>query len=731
MALLYLYFLRVNLMYRGLSKGSRKGFVLYIVIAIALGLFILIAGLNQFKSGAVLQLSKTVTQEKMIVVAQAAVNEMLAAVKGGINDSSTTIGGAVKTFWKSPSKGAPDLIYSCKFSGHSLPASADMAYEYLDNKGNVNGELYIYATDSIKSSGVISHIGFVKLVGKVTCEGVKDAVTITEQHDLKITDLSFPFLDKYAFFVKSFCPTINNLNKNFVVEGIKGAGKYSFVYLGNRNYPKCQEYPDGSLGSKNPPVLLDLDFNKDKTLLGAFFKEDACFEMKDAENVNKSKGNLFYSKKIKFSDFEGVMDKKTDFHKTKELRSIYAGLVRSANANWNGNTLSSVYQVILDFNAAGGQPQESETFLGLLQQVFEIWDYFYGYSDYQHVCPASDEAFGAIHPFSGLIEYFKKVKETNKAKFVGGAMPQFFGEDRKRPVYIDGPVYVRFFKVGLIDECMLNFNISGMNSEIPFPCIACNYEDPQDTFAGKDVSSVKKIDGMTKQLMSHPIDKLSINNFYFGAGENIENKPNVVSGGIKGYDVFHYLDPQLRTVSSFYDTGEDFKKERIKNIDGQDVLDLDGISLIYGKDKAAIDLSSVSRYRGKGMIVVFCGNCILGDLLPLNDDDNNTYLKLWLMGGRFFVKEDLSSATIKASLISMIKQSDNSNCSSSQEGAFVTKGVTTHVIGNVLIDSLLDMADKKNFKITHDPKVYGCDYPVRVSIGAPKSLYMIDYRGKD
>ena len=126
MALLYLYFLRVNLMYRGLSKGSRKGFVLYIVIAIALGLFILIAGLNQFKSGAVLQLSKTVTQEKMIVVAQAAVNEMLAAVKGGINDSSTTIGGAVKTFWKSPSKGAPDLIYSCKFSGHSLPAlSAD------------------------------------------------------------------------------------------------------------------------------------------------------------------------------------------------------------------------------------------------------------------------------------------------------------------------------------------------------------------------------------------------------------------------------------------------------------------------------------------------------------------------------------------------------------------------------------------------------------------------------
>ena len=92
------------------TYSKRRGFILYVVCALAIGLFILIASLNKFKSGAVLQLSKTVTQERMIVVAQAAINESLAAVKGGINDVNSNVGKAVRDFWKSK-KSASSVIW--------------------------------------------------------------------------------------------------------------------------------------------------------------------------------------------------------------------------------------------------------------------------------------------------------------------------------------------------------------------------------------------------------------------------------------------------------------------------------------------------------------------------------------------------------------------------------------------------------------------------------------------
>ena len=149
------------------SESNKKGFVLYIVCALAFGLFILVAGLSKFKTGAVLQLSTTVTQEKMIVVAQAAINEMLANVKGGINDASTSIGGSVKSFWKS-GKAAPANVASIKMALSSLPATKQMAEEHLGSDGKVEGEIYINVTDSINQCGVNSYIGFVKLVTSVT-----------------------------------------------------------------------------------------------------------------------------------------------------------------------------------------------------------------------------------------------------------------------------------------------------------------------------------------------------------------------------------------------------------------------------------------------------------------------------------------------------------------------------------------------------------------------------------
>lgn len=129
------------------------------------------------------------------------------------------------------------------------------------------------------------------------------------------------------------------------------------------------------------------------------------------------------------------------------------------------------------------------------------------------------------------------------------------------------------------------------------------------------------------------------------------------------------------------------------------------------------------------MIVTYGGNCLLGNLEPVDKD--NCYLKIILNSGRFFVDENQSNVTIWASLVSLVKNSDNSSVATNQEGGFFTKGVTTHLIGNLIIDDLFDIRDKTNFKITHDPRVYSNEYPVRVSVGAPKSLYQLDYNGKD
>ena len=723
-------------MLHSFTYSKRRGFVLYVVCALAIGLFILISSLNRFKSGAVLQLSKTVTQERMIVVAQSAINESLAAVKGGINDGTTTVGKAVKDFWVNK-KSAPAIVWSSNFTESNLPATKDIAGEYLGSKGNVGSEIRLYADEQIKEAGTNSYTGHLVIVGKVSCDGVNNAVNITEVHDVKITDLSFPLLDKYAFFVKSYCPNLNHPEKRFIIEGVPGKNKesYSFVYLGNRNYPSCNEYPEG--GTKHPPVLLDLDFEKDKDLLGNFYQEGAGFNIKDNELAQKAKGQFFKTFNVDFKDIQDKFDIKNHFYKTRELEVSYYSLIQSCQKSLaeahaiygDGVTNSTVGKIVNDYNMAGGKAQNSEIFWAIVFDVVPTWKYYYGYTDFKHIYPDGENSLGATHPFTGLMPYFAEYGTKNKSKKAGGTMPEFFGEDRKRPVYIDGPAYVRFFKVGFLDETIIHLQYPTWNYgvDVPVNVIACVWEKPEDgTYSSQ---YVKDFDGITERLMSHPVDWLSINNFYFGPGENVDNKDNVISGGMKGYNVFPYLDTKLRTVSNFYMNASDFKEDRIKNINGEPVLDLDGISVIYGKDKAKLDLSDVKKYRGKGMIVSYMGNCVLGDLMP--SDASVDYLKIWLMRGKFFVDEIKSSATIAASLIATVSSGDNSSIPSSQEGGFFTRKVPTTIFGNLIIDNLFDIRDKKYLKITHDPKIFNCEYPVRVSVGGPKAEYVLNYKGKD
>ena len=705
---------------------NRQGFIIYLICVLALCMLIMAFALSRHKSGAVLLLAKTIDQEKMIVLAQAGVYEILAEAKIGVNDLTTEIGKSIHKFWKSSSNATlPHVVWKRGYSSDQLLISNAMADEILGGTGKITGEATIVVEKAV-DSGSSSFLGSLQISVSVSAFGMHDEVIATEHRDVKIVDLSDPFIDKYALFVKSFCSGLNSPGKNLVIQGITDEKLYSFVYLGNRSYPLCAEFPAGSRGSETPPVLLDLDFRRDKNLLGGFYAP-AGFKIKNAQDARASQNQLFWVKNegIPFSNFADKFQVTSDYHRVDELRTVYENLIKACSPAADEKS-SVAYPIMKEHRRAGGKPENSKIFHSLLKDCFAVWRYYYGYSDYSSIVPRDKSVFTQRHPFSGILSYFEYIKNINPQRIVGGKMPRLFGENCDTCVYVEGPAYLRFFKLALIDECDVKFSFfAGIEKAMEYPAVPMRYDPKAQTFAGKSVGAIDK---MTDKLMSHPVEHLSINNFFFGTGENQQNLPTTVGGiNIQGYNVFPYFNPQLETVSHFYQTAKDFIADRVKEIDGRKVLDLDGISLIVGVDGFPLKLHEIGEYRGKGMIAMFRGNCTISDLQPMSDSS----LRIYLMNGRLLVTSPNSDVTIRASLIATTYFPDNSLPNPDLEGSILGEGKNIHIIGNLLIDNLFDLSGIKKLMITHDYGLYFSAYPVRVSIGPTKTYLAFDYRGKN
>ncbi len=709
-------------------KLMRRGFILYLVCVLAMCMLTLVIGLNRFKSGAVLQMARNIDQEMMVVTAAAGINEILAGIKIGVNSSESPVGKSIRDFWQKSARNLvhPLTIWSCSYSAHQLPVANKIAQEQLGSSGSVTGEARLIVRQ-IVGPGMPSFIGVVQLMARVSSAGSQGTVVIREHRDLKIVDLSDPFLDKYALFVKSFCKTINDPDVDLIVEGIDDPVKYSFVYLGNRNYPICQEFPAGSRSASAPPVLLDLDFEEDRALLGGFYQPGG-FQAKNKEIADSSSGKLFWVRKpeLAFKPFCSRYSLTDDFHKVPDIAGIYDGLIDSCRSS-AGNQTSVAYPIMLEHQKANGKTENSKVFHSLLQDCFDVWRYHYGYTDYQHVTSSTPGSLAQVHPLSGLVDYFAHVAKTNPQRLAGGKMPAFFGESRDRCIFVEGPVFLRFFKLGFIDESTVKFGMfAGMNANIDFPAIPMRYEAQAVTFAGKPAGTIDK---MTDRLMSHPVH-LSINNFFFGTQNNASGSLTAVGDrNIQGYDVFPIFDPMLTTASQFYLTAGEFLQHRLKNIEGQRTLDLDGINIIAGIDGEELDLTKTPHYRGRGMVIMFRGNCRLASLEPMDAERDS--LRLYLMNGRFMATSVDKKLTIRASLVATTYFKDNSQPDPAQEGSLLSDGKDVHIIGNLVVDSLFDMSNISSLKISHDPGLYFPDYPVRTSIGQVKTFYAIDYSGSD
>ncbi len=713
------------------STGQgRRGFVLFLVCTFALVMMIMVISLSSHKSGAVLQLNRTIEQERVVLLAQAGVNEMLAAVKGGINDPASVIGNQIRVFWQSKPGTGAKVIYKADFPAAELKMSNKLVEDYLGKSGEVSGQVSIVVTERV--SGVRpSYTGYVELIGKARYKDIPSEIRVKERRDIKIVDLSDPFTDKYALFVKSFCRSLNHPGKRIIVQGITpdDPSRYSFAYFGNRSYPACPEFPQGARSAKTPPVLLDLDFKEDRRLLGPFY-QPGTFQTVNSQYSAASNGNLFFvNPSFAFSTISGSFSPATDFHKTPELVSIYKSIV-SSSGQYSGTEGSLGYVIAKDYQKSGGNPASSDVFRSLVNSLMQNWKYHYGYSDFTSVIGNGGKSFTDEHPFSGIAEYFQQIKQANPSRSFGGKMPLLFGENRDVPVYVEGPVHLRFFKIAFVDEVKVTFNLHGGYSlDVPFPPVPMHYENPAGTFSGKQLST--PVDKRTDKLMSMPIEHFSINNFFFGAGTTPAKTPTAVKSGIEGHDVFPAFDESLRTVAHFYQTADQFINDRVKTFDGQKTIDLDGISLIADASARPLSLASIHKYRGKGRIVVAEGHCHIGDLAPVEPKTDT--LGIYLMNGRFFIKADSAAVNIYASLAATTCFSDNSAVSSAAEGGVEFENKSVNIYGNLIIDNLYEMRnmpDGGHLKIVHDPNLYFPDYPVRVSVGETKSLLAVDYNAE-
>lgn len=708
---------------------DRQGFVLFLVCAFALMMMIMIFGLSTLKSGEVLQISRTMEQERLVLFAEAGINEMLAAVKVGVNNRSTSIGNEIFSFWKSGHPGGAKVIYEAEFPSSQLPVSNGLVSDYLGARAEISGHVSIAVIDKIAGARP-SYTGYVELVGMAKSKDLPE-IRLKERREIKITDLSYPFLDKYALYVKSYCRNLNNPKKSIVIKGIApdDPGVYSFVYLGNRSYPACPEFPQGAKSANTPPVLLDLCFKDDNHLLGPLYKP-APFQTVSAQHSQASVGNLFFTlAPYDFRNISSSFSPATDFHNTAEIVSIYKSILK-ASAQYSGNEGTLGYMITKDYQKSGGNPGNSEVFQSLVNSLMDNWKYQYGYTDYTCIAGEGGKTFVNEQPYSGIGAYFQYNTNQNPQRVLGGKMPLLFGEGRDIPVFVEGPVYLRFFKIAFLDQTKVKLELYGGNKmDVPFPPVPLHYEDSPKTFSGKTCTS--PIDKRTKVLMSSPIDALSINQFFFGAGTKSVKSPSSSKGSIEGYDVFPAFDETLRSISHVYATADEFMQDRVKEIDGQKVLDLDGISLITDSGKKALNLSSVQKYRGKGRIVMSEGNCVLGSLAPINL--NTDSLSIYLMFGNFFVGSSANVVNIFASLAATTCFRDNSSPDPSAESGIIFGGKSVNIYGNLFVDNLFELQtlpEGGKLTIVHDPRLYFPEYPVRVSVGETKSMLAVDYNAE-
>ena len=416
---------------------NRKGFILYIVVAILLVLSLLAFALNSFKSGAVIQLAKNVDQNRLILIAQSANSEALAMIRSSVNryiDSEIT----------------NELFYNFRkiFTEKNLNQYIDiLEYEPPETlkliaesgypiKVSTTARLKCFKDSAYKS--LCAYNGFLEITSKAYINNdPSTSMEVTQRHDLRLIDLRH-YLDKYILFLKQFCADLNNTQRSIWLHGTTVLnGDISRVYLGDYNYP------ESSCPEEEKKIWLDINFASTSTRLKNNLGEysgitgDSSFKrlfgVKDnkltAFEDNPDCEKFLYTNKVKFKDINTFDN--SDFYHVQAVKKIYEDFVNDAADACSGgsgstenvhkterltgkdlktkceqampktNSSSAVYKICEDYvknyRTSGKEQDEDgndysgcEIFKVVLNTCIDNWEYCYGYLDASNIWDFKD-----------------------------------------------------------------------------------------------------------------------------------------------------------------------------------------------------------------------------------------------------------------------------------------------------------------------------------------------------
>ncbi|HNW34718.1 MAG TPA: hypothetical protein PKM25_07290, partial [Candidatus Ozemobacteraceae bacterium] len=670
----------------------RSGFALLVICALLMGMFLLLMALSRFNHGAVVQLSRVVEQERLQLAAQAGLADIVAQIQEGLNNPATPIGSLVNGTFSDPALvGAPEgqLSWSrtLAFSAGRLSHACRVAEKTVGRPVSMTGEAHLHLSEKIGPLPA-SFIGYLDVEATVSGAGVPATVS-RERREIRLVDLRDLFLDKYVVYVKNICVNINHPKRRLVLDGLLKNGALSRAYFGNRFYPACAEFPQGENSGSNPPILFDIDFQNDRHLIENFFSPQRQFTLRDP-NAAAASSDQFFRIRHPYIPFETLSSRfrLPDFYSVQEVRDFYELIINKSSAY--GNVQNSVaYEIMKDYRAGGGKPENSKLFKAIVETCTKGWDYQYGYTDYSHLIGPDFKPCGllSVSHYSGVGSYFEEYKEFNIQRLLGGKMPLLFGESRSQPVLVEGPVFLRFFKVAFFDHFISKLPALGQTFDLNIREVPLKFRRPDKAadFASRNIGRIDNL-GLETVLMSRAVENLPINNLFFGETQT-RNSPHQIGAPRKGDDIFPVLDEQLRTVTHLFRTSGDFMNHSItQESDGKKRLNLDGVMVVLGMDGQPLDLSGVHAYGGKGMIVLMRGNCFLGSLRRATGPSSD-FLRLYLLGGSFSVRGEENPTRIEASLIATTYRPGSREASK----GFDPNHHAVTIVGQLVVDDLLEL----------------------------------------
>jgi hypothetical protein len=732
--------------------ADRRGFILYIVVAVLLGLAILAFALNSFKTGAVTQLSRNVDQNRLALLAQSANAELIATLKSqvNLNPSSQTFVNFRSVF---PAAGAPEPI---------LPFTVDLTTNFEPQK---TVQLTVYRRSIYKSMSAYN--GYIDVVSKAWREGAGEiTMEAHERRDVRLLDLRHT-LDKYALFVKNYSNDYNstslspdpnppdeysNTIRRMLIAGIKNMGSHdiSRVFIGTDNYPDCAD--------PRKDIWFDLFFPDHKDLKGfsqIFGSNDiASFplapetpstypifnrlfyrsakEFRDLGGVNV---NMFVKNKQVMNEYERVMNLAADACKLEagvatEPYMVAAALKAKCDRSIKklNNPNSFAQMMCQDFydNADDDDYSDCEEFKKLLVTCQQNWIYRWGYTDAASLWKVdvpgraprtttlpgryaglSNISFGSGNygPFMAEYREEKDGKTYNPERARVGVMQKFYGSANDTPVLIEGKAYLRFFKLAYLDE---------FTQTVPFVQPApVNIRVITNRFLRKDKRAetnsylLEPLDVnlapniFSDALMkSRAIDTLSANALwgekikcYNGDGQEVE------------YDPMQYPAPIIEkpaqpsgsdVAATRFGRAVDFKNASWNYVSAQDFMDerVPGDGNVLYLDgfmyimAGDLDLSKVTHFQGKGLIYIGRGNCKLGSLRRLKVKPTSDSLRIYLRQGDFIVSSADDEVFIEASLTAFYDDPQGSSDPLQQGSIIFNNRKLVKIYGNLLVDSL-------------------------------------------